>query len=261
MIDKRLSTPLYMQIQNMLLEQIRAGEYEPGEQIPSELEISAQYSVSRMTARKALDMLVSKGLLYRSKGKGTYVAENVVSYGLSTMLSFSHTLRAKGYSVETQVLRTEVIPGSIDIQDKLQLKRDSRVIVIERLRLVEGQPATIHTSFLEHRLFSAILDVDLSQESLLDTMQRISRLAIAYTQDSVQADLALPGEASLLQIQPSSPVLRVEGIAYAENGQPTRLTRAVYNAQMFKFVVKNTAEFAAALQLADPLAAFNSDEQ
>ena len=253
MIDKRSSTPLYMQIQNLFLDHIRAGDYQPGEQIPSELEISAQHGVSRMTARKALDMLVSKGILYRSKGKGTYVAENIVSYGLSTMLSFSHTLRSQGHTVTTSVLRKEIIPGSQDIVRKLQLQHDSKVIVIQRLRYIEDQPATIHTSFLEHRLFAPIMDIDLSQESLLDSVQRISRISIAYTQDSVQADLANPHETDLLGCPPSSPVLRVEGIAYAENGQPTRLTQAVYRADMFKLVVKNTAEFAAALQIADTL--------
>jgi len=259
MIDKGSSVPLYMQIQNLLLDRIRTGDYQPGEQIPSELEISTQYNVSRMTARKALDMLVSKGLLYRSKGKGTYVAENIVSFGLSTMLSFSQTLRAQGYAVETRVLRKESVPGSPDILSKLQLQRDSQVIVIERLRLVEAQPATLHTSFLEHRLFAPIMDIDLSQESLLDSIQRISRISIAYTQDSVQADLTTPGEADLLAIQANSPVLRVEGVAFAENGQPTRLTRAVYRADMFRLVVKNTAEFAAALQIADPLAGLKTD--
>lgn len=259
MIDKRSSVPLYLQIQDLLLDRIRAGDYQPGEQVPSELEISSQHSVSRMTARKALDMLVSRGILYRRKGKGTYVAENVVSFGLSTMLSFSQTLRAQGYSVETRVLRKEVIPGSQDVLSKLQLQRDNQVIVIQRLRFVEDRPATIHTAFLEHRLFAPIMNIDLSQESLLDSIQSIARVSIAYTQDSVQADLANPIEADHLDIQPGSPLLRVEGIAYAENGEPLRLTQGVYRADMFRFVVKNTAEFAAALQVADSLSASNHD--
>jgi GntR family transcriptional regulator len=212
-----------------------------------------------MTARKALDKLVSNGILYRSKGKGTYVAENIVSYGLSTMLSFSQTLRAQGYNVETKVLRKEIIPGSPDIVNKLQIQRDSQVIVVQRLRLVEGQPATIHVSFLERRLFAPLMDIDLSQASLLDSIQQISGISIAYTQDSVQADHASPSEADLLNIQRDSPVLRVEGVAFAENGQATRLTQAVYRADMFKLVVKNTAEFGAALQVADSLAASRSD--
>ncbi len=255
MIDKRLSIPLYMQIHDLILQNIRDGEYLPGDQVPSELEISARHQVSRMTARKALDLLVSKGLLYRTQGKGTYVAENTVAFRLSTMLSFSRTLQAQGYLVETQVLRKEIIPGAPDVLKKLQLQPDNRVIVIQRLRRVQGQAATIHTSFLEQRTYEPIMDVDLTQESLLDLIQKISRTAIAYTQDSVQADVATAEEADWLEITPGSPVLRVEGVAYSESGQPTRLTKAVYRGDMFKLIVRNTAEFATTLQFSDVLTA------
>jgi GntR family transcriptional regulator len=254
MIDKRLSIPLYMQIHDLVLQHIRDGEYLPGDQVPSELEISARHQVSRMTARKALDLLVSKGFLYRSQGKGTYVAENTVAFNLSTMLSFSRTLQAQGYEVETQLLRKEIIPGAADVLKKLQLQPENHIIVIQRLRRVQGQPATIHTSFLEQRTYEPIMQIDLTKESLLDVIQRISRTAIAYTQDSVQADVATTEEANWLEISPNSPVLRVEGVAYAENGQPTRLTKAVYRGDMFKLIVKNTAEFATTLRISDTLA-------
>lgn len=255
MVDKRLSIPLYMQIHDLVLQNIRDGEYLPGDQVPSELEISARHQVSRMTARKALDLLVSKGLLYRTQGKGTYVADNTVAFRLSTMLSFSRTLQAQGYQVETQVLRKEIIPGAPDVLKRLQLQPDSRVIVIQRLRRVQGQAATIHTSFLEQRTYEPIMQVDLTQESLLDVIQKISRTAIAYTQDSVQADVVTAEEANWLEIAPGSPVLRVEGVAYSESGQPTRLTKAVYRGDMFKLIVRNTAEFATTLQISDTLAA------
>lgn len=255
MVDKRLSTPLYMQIHDLVLQQIKDGEYRPGDQVPSELEISARHQVSRMTARKALDLLVTKGLLYRSQGKGTYVAENTVAFTLSTMLSFSRTLQAQGYQVETQVLRKEIIPGAPDVQSKLELQPENLVIVIQRLRRVQGQAATIHTSFLEHRVYEPILQVDLTQESLLDVIQKISRTAIAYTQDSVQADVATTEEANWLEIAPGSPVLRVEGVAYSESGQPTRLTKAVYRGDMFRLIVRNTAEFATTLQISDAITA------
>jgi GntR family transcriptional regulator len=251
MVDKNSSVPLYVQIQTLLLDQIRAGDYAAGAQVPSELEIAGQHHVSRMTARKALDTLVSKGILYRSKGKGTYVAESMVSYGLSTMLSFSQTLRAQGYDVQTQVLRQDVIPGSPDILEKLQLGPESQLIVIRRLRLIADQPAAIHTAYVEYRLFAPILEIDLSRASLLESIQRISGIPIAYTQDSVRADVATTEEASRLGVDACSPVLRVEGVAYGENGHPTRLTRAVYRGDMFRMMVKNAGEFGAALKVAD----------
>lgn len=248
MVDKKSSTPLYIQIQNQIMDAIRTGEYQPGAQVPSELEISAQYSVSRMTARKALDNLVTRGMLYRRKGKGTYVAESVVSYGLSTMLSFSRTLRARGYDVVTRVLMVDVIPASADAIEHLQLDMDSQVIVVRRLRLIESKPAAIHTAFLDNKIFGSILEYDLSKDSLLDAIQSISGTQIAYTKDTVQADLVTRDEARLLEIEPDSPVLRVEGVAFTDNSYPTRYSRAVYRGDMFRFEVSNSSELASSLK-------------
>lgn len=249
MIDKNSSTPLYMQIQNNLMEAIQNGNYGPGTQVPSELEIASEYGISRMTARKALDNLVTKGILYRRKGKGTYVADSVVSYGLSTMLSFSRTLRARGYDVVTRVLTTDIIPASLEVINNLQLNVASKVIVIRRLRLIEGKPAAIHTAFLDHAVFEPLLRYDLSTGSLLEAVQSVSGTQVAYTKDTVQADRVTADEARLLQIAPGSPALRVEGVAYTDDSHPTRYSRAVYRGDMFKFEISNSAELATSLTI------------
>lgn len=251
MIDKTSSVPLYQQIQSALLDGIRSGEYPPGSQILSELEIAARYEVSRMTARKAIDTLVSKGVLYRQRGKGTYVAENVVSYGLSSMLSFSQTLKAQGYAVETKVLMKEVLPAPFDVVTHLQLDNNAPIIVIRRLRHVEGVPAAIHASYFDQRMFAPLMKIDLSVESLLDAVQQMSGVRVAYSTEAVQADIATNEEARLLTIQENAPVLRVEGVAYSENGQPTRFIRAVYRGDMFRLMVKNTAEMATTFRVTD----------
>jgi len=251
MVDKNSSTPLYQQIQTTLLDAIRSGEFSPGSQILSELEIADKYQVSRMTARKAIDTLVSKGVLYRQRGKGTYVAENVVSYGLSSMLSFSQTLKAQGFNVETRVLMKEILPAPFDVAARLQIDSTAPMIVIRRLRHIEGIPCAIHASYFDHRMFAALMERDLNTESLLDVAQTITGVRVAYSNDAVMADLAIGEEAKLLNIPQNSPVLRVEGVAYSEHGQPTRFIRAVYRGDMFRLMVKNTADIAASFQVTD----------
>ncbi|MCA9902460.1 MAG: GntR family transcriptional regulator [Anaerolineae bacterium] len=250
MVDKRSSVPLYLQIQSLIIEQIRAGELRPGDQVPSEPELAAQRQVSRMTARKALDGLVAKGILYRRKGKGTYVSDHVMAYSLSTILSFSRTFRANGHEVVTRVLSKEIVPASANVCERLGLIEPARVIAIRRLRRIDGLAAAIHTSFLSYPLFAPLLEIDLSENSLLDVIENISGTPVAYSRDSVLAALANPEEASLLDIEAGSPVLKVEGVAYTENGQPTRLTRAVYRADMFHLTVLNTAGQSALLDMA-----------
>lgn len=251
MVDKSSSVPLYHQIQNTLLEAIRSGEYTPGAQILSEIEIAEKYDVSRMTARKAIDTLVAKGVLYRQRGKGTYVAENVVSYGLSSMLSFSQTLKAQGYDVKTKVLMKEVLPAPFDVATRLQLDSNAPMIVIRRLRFIEDTPCAIHASYFDQRMFAPLMNLDLSVESLLDVVQSFSGVRVAYSNEAVQADIVTQEEAKLLDVPENSPVLRVEGVAYSENGQPTRFIRSVYRGDMFRLIVKNTADMAASFQVKD----------
>jgi GntR family transcriptional regulator len=249
MVDKDSALPLYVQIQNALLEGIRSGVYRPGSQVPSELEIAEQYSVSRMTARKALENLTSKGILFRRLGKGTFVTENVLSYGLSTMLSFSQTLRARGHKVDTQVLAQEIVPGPPEVTRSLTIPSESQVVMIRRLRFVDGECAAIHTSYLEYPRFARILDFDLVEESLLRAIEEISGMSVAYSVDTVQAVPASAEHASLLGVERNSPMLQVEGVAFTDGGQPIRCTRAVYPGHMFRFVMRNTADQAASLKL------------
>ena len=241
MVDKTSSTPLYTQIEAWLWEQIRAGNYAPGSQVPSETELSTTCNVSRMTARKALDNLVARGVLYRRKGKGTYVTENVMTYGLSTLLSFSHTFRELGFDVTTRVLKKVVINAPESVADALALPPNSQVIMIKRLRLVGERAAAIHTSYLEHPLFSLLLNLDLSRASLLEAMGRVKGVHLTHTEDTVQAASATAEDAIYLDVPLSSPVLNVEGIAYTDKEQPVRFTRATYRGDMFKLKVVNTA--------------------
>jgi GntR family transcriptional regulator len=251
MIDKSSSTPLYSQIQNHIIALIRQGDYPPGAQVPSELELSAQLQVSRMTARKALDGLVAKGVLYRRKGKGTYVAENMINYGLTTMQSFSRVLQSRGYQVSTQMLGIHVIEGTPAILEQLHLPPYSELLVVRRLRLVNDIPAAIHTAYLDNRVYAAITQMNLVTGSLLEAMERVTGAGIAYTIDSVESDLPTPEEAQLLKIEKHRPVLRVDGVSYLEYGEPTRYARAVYRGDMFKLTVRNSTSIAASFNIAD----------
>lgn len=242
MVNHASSTPLYTQIQDRIFEQIRGGELSPGERVSSETELAEQFNVSRMTARKALDGLVSRGLLFRQQGKGTFVAQNVVSYNLSTMLSFSGTMRSLGYAVTTQVLNQAILPASPEVAERLHVSPGGSVVLIRRLRLVDGHPAAIHTVFLNHAIFAPLLQVDLSTVSLLTAVEQVLPTPVTYTKDSVQAGLVEAGDRAPLQIAAGSPVLNVEGVAYTASGQPVRFARAVYRGDMFRLVVTNTGD-------------------
>ncbi len=249
MIDKTVSTPLYLQIQNYIVDRIRSGDLPAGTQVPSEFELAAMMSVSRMTARKALDSLVSSGILYRRRGKGTYVSTAVVDYNLTAMQSFSRTLQARGYEISTRILNIDTLPATLDAAKHLQVEVGTMLLLINRLRMVNGTAAAIHTAYLNNAIYGALAKADLSHRSLLESMQELTGMPMAYTIDSVQADGARPEEAQLLEIPKDSPVLRVEGVSYLEYGEPSHYVQAVYRGDMFKMIVRNTSALSSSLNV------------
>ena len=104
-LDRSSYTPLYQQIGEVLRVRIENGELVPGDKIPSENELTDQYHVSRNTARLAISSLILDGLVFRVKGRGTYVAAERMSYGLIHMSSFSEDMRNRGLVPGSRVLR------------------------------------------------------------------------------------------------------------------------------------------------------------
>ncbi|NIM94021.1 MAG: UTRA domain-containing protein [Anaerolineales bacterium] len=251
MVDKNSFEPLYAQIQKALETRIRSGELAPGDQIPSEQELATFYDVSRMTARKAIERMVAKGLLFRQQGKGTFVAEEVVAYGFSTMLSFSRTLQARGYTVDTKILRQDVIPCPPDVQERLKLNPDDEVIIIRRLRHVGGEPVAIHTSYLDYRIYAPVLDADLSTESLLRVIEEECGVHVTFSRDTVQAAQVSLEDSLLLGCPEGCPVLELEGVAYDDKGEPTRFTHSIYRGDRFRLSLNYSDSQASQLTIAD----------
>lgn len=254
MVNKISHLPFYVQIENDLYEQISSGELPPGSQLPSEPELAGRYSVARMTVRKAIDSLVARGFIFRQPGKGTFVTEGVLSYRLSTTLSFSETMRARGFEVRTQVLRLDVIPAPLTVARELKLAVNSNVVLVRRLRFVADKPAAIHTSFLDYRVYAPLLEADLATESLLADIERISGPGtISYSIDAVHAAFASSEDSELLQIPLGSPVLGLEGTSFTAQGQPIHYNKATYPGDMFKLVVVNTTTQSTSLKISDTL--------
>ena len=261
-MNRGASRPLYLQIQAVLEEKILSGEWKAGERVTSENEISAKYKVSRVTARQAIEQLVAKNMLYRHPGKGTFVSERGLAYGFSTMLSFSRSLQAKGFAVETRVLDQGIIPAPKYVAEKLRLERDAELVVVRRLRIVDGIPAAVHASYFSARVYGSLLAADLATESLLEAAEIIGRVRMAYSQDSLRAVPASIADADLLSVSPGISMMELEGVVYDEQNRPCRYTKGIYRGDLFRLDVRNTRTSATVLTISrrsDPAAGARHD--
>ncbi len=88
-IDKNSVIPIYYQLYNLLLDLIDNNVYKPHDRLPSENELAIKYGISRQTAQRSINQLVSQGMAYRVKGKGTFVADKTITYSVTASLSYS----------------------------------------------------------------------------------------------------------------------------------------------------------------------------
>ncbi|MBT2657664.1 transcriptional regulator PhoB [Bacillus sp. ISL-18] len=132
--------PLYMQIRQMLKNDIQQGKYKPDEQIPTEAELCDIYNVSRITIRKAIEELVKDGTLTRIPRRGTYVTSKKFHNELISVSGFSEFSHQLGMTPNSRILKSEVIPATEEIAEYLKIEEGSPILELERLMYVNDRP-------------------------------------------------------------------------------------------------------------------------
>jgi GntR family transcriptional regulator len=233
-VDKGSVRPLYLQIEDSLRSQIDSGQLRPGDRVPSEKELAAIYDVSRMTARRATDALVTEGVLVRQPGKGTFVAQDKLPFAAATLSSFSNTMRVLGLSVTSRVIDLQLVDPPLKVVKDLQLIPGQQVVYLRRLRLIDGEPMALMSTFMAESFYPALAAADLSAQPITQIMEAASGLKLVASRDHIEASLARPDEAELLGIRTGAPVLLARGIVYESGGMPMRSSKVVYRGDRFR---------------------------
>lgn len=154
-----VTTPVFRQLAEALREAILRGDMAAGERVPSERALAERYGVSRATANKVLAALVSEGLLEQRKGIGTFVrTRGTLPQSLRKMKSFTAQALALGFRPRTEVLSfRETRAGDLDPKVRRELELDDeKVLVLERLRLLDDEPAILETRWVPAALLPGV---------------------------------------------------------------------------------------------------------
>ena len=220
-IDKASPVPFYYQLRQLLERAVAGGVLSAGEQIPTEASLCERYDVSRTVVRQALSDLERTGLVTRLKGKGTFVAQPKVSEFVAQSLTSLHEdLSARGERLETKVLRLEVEPVSSHVAAMLELPESERIVLLERLRFLRGEPLVVTTAYMPHSICAPILELDMSDRSLFETYERELGLKLHRGTRAMEARAATTETAHHLGVPEGSPLLAFSGVTYLEDGRP-----------------------------------------
>lgn len=231
--------PYYIQLMEILKEKVQTGVWAPGDQIPGEQDLCEMYGVSRTVVRQSLLELELEGVVNRRKGKGTFIALPKISEGLVQKLTgFYQDMVERGLKPGTKVLHQNVVPANEKVARFLNINPDDQVIDILRLRSINEEPIQLVTTYVPFEICPGLAQVDLTNLSLYEYLERECGIFIAKGRRYIEAVLANETEAGLLGIERGAPLLMLDSISFSESEQPIEYYHALHRGDRSRFEVE-----------------------
>ena len=240
-IDRALPIPYYYQIAEILRGMIADAEVGPDAELslPSENELCRLYVVTRATVRHALALLEREGLVYRRKGKGTFLRRRV-QLDLARLCSTTKDMQARGWVPSTRLLGVRVIEPSLHIQHQLQIAADPPVWEVHRLRLADGEPISLQWSYLSCQR-APDLDRHNLAGSLYDTLYNAYAIELRTADQVIRTRLATAEEALLLEIPAGAPVFVIDRTSYDQAEKPVEHLHALWRGDRYDLQIRLSA--------------------
>ncbi len=225
-------SPLYQQIKALILQSLQAGEWKPGEAIPSEMDLAARFRVSQGTVRKAIDELAAENLVVRRQGKGTFVAthaEQHVQYRFLKLMPDSGDQDTEG-PAHRNVLECKRVRASADVARALALRSGDPVVQVRRTLAFGGVPTILEDMWLPGNAFKGLNALQLaSHQGPTYALYEVEfGVRMVRAEEKIRAVAADAQHAALLNVAQGNPLLCVERIAYTYNDVPMELRRGLY---------------------------------
>ncbi|NHN32851.1 GntR family transcriptional regulator [Paenibacillus agricola] len=228
--------PLYIQLKDVIVENIETGKWVYGDTIPTETELQKQYKISRITVRQAIGELVNSGILTRIQGKGTFVAAPKLESIRPELTSFTRDMNERGFKTKSYVMDFSIENSNERLQRVFQIADTVKVTKIERIRLVSDIPIGIHTTYLNTSI-TPHLQLDkyiLSDESLYSALHNEGVL-LGEAHETVEAVLADQQTSGYLDISVGSAVLALTRITRLQDGNVFEYSKMLYRADKYKY--------------------------
>lgn len=235
-INKRSPIPYYLQLADTLRSEIERDGAPGGHALPSENELLKKYNVSRATVRSALGALERQGVIYRRRGKGSFVAVRRIESDVTSLVSTSEDMQQRGWDLATEVLKLERVGAAPLVAQALELPRTARVYELTRVRLVDHKPLSLQIAYLPVRLYPDLETHDLSQ-SLYHLSESMYHLHYATGREVLRARSATRHEAAILKLRAGAPVLYCERTTYSRDGVAMEFLQAVWRGDRYDFTV------------------------
>jgi GntR family transcriptional regulator len=236
-IQKNSAIPLHVQLKYLLSERIEKGFYEDS-RLPPEVEIAAQFNLSRTTVRMAMDALVKDGIITRQRGRGSFIISNKTSILGGSFYSLYDDFRASNRSIDTRVISFAVQTAPINVFQLFNLPDPYKFYVTDLLRITDGYNfllATVYVPCLpDYTITPALFEQHGSAINLLEEEYHIKIVGASRSIEAVKSTLY---EAKLLDVEVDDPLLLTKTIIYDDKGDPVYFAKSRYRADRYQYYI------------------------
>lgn len=231
-MQDNMTVPLYQQVKEDLKSAIERGRYKPQEKIPAEPELSAEYSVSRITVRRAIEELCNEGYLVKMQGRGTFVSTPRIHRKMAAgnlIVSFSKTCKESGMEPGARLLERRIVPMRADEREFFGCGEDALLLYIQRVRTADGQPIFEENLFFPYEKFKSLMAVEWNNTSAFANIEAVSgQVSESAARRTVEVARASAEQAQILNVPLGDPLLFMNVYFLDQYGKPLCIGRQYY---------------------------------
>lgn len=237
MIYRGTMRPIYIQIRDILVEDIESGKLSPGDSIPSERNLAEIYNVSRVTIRKCISIMVDEGYLTKSRGKPPVVATPEARHPLKNLLGVAEEFASTDKNIKVKLLSKGYTKITKEVKENLQSKEGKEMYEFSRLILKNDIPLVLNYSYVSSEIGKLVETLDLRSDKVFAYFENCG-YKMTHAQQEISADLCEQPEADLLDYKVGSPIIKVHRVTYLDSGDPILYEISHYRDDLYKYNIK-----------------------
>lgn len=231
------NVPKYEEIANVLRDRIRSKKYPPNSFLPNQVDLVEEFNASRMTIKKAINILAMEGLVYSQRGSGTKILShpylNKDTSPANEYEGLSLQMKRRQRSLTSQIIQFDVEFPNAFIQERLMIDAEQPVYNIHRLRILDDEPYILEHTFMPVQLVPGLKKEHLLS-SIYDYLHKELNVHFAGAYRAISADKSSAFDQQYLNCVETDPVLEVQQVVYLKDGQPIE-----YSSSRNRFDVRN----------------------
>lgn len=233
-VNKKTNEPLYQQLIEIIKEQINTGKLKTGDQIPTEAELSERYNVSRITVRKAIELLAEDDILIKKQGIGTFVTAKKLKRDSARFMGYTEHCRQVGVEPGATLIVADLMDAGLIYTEQLNLADGEKIIRVSRIRTADDEPVMIEENYFPAR-FAYLLGEDLTG-SLYQILEANGvHAATGYNRFSIC--YAEQDEARYLNISKNEALILWKGLCLDNKGNPLHAFRNKVNPKKYEITI------------------------